>query len=511
MSVHNRREFLGEVGKGMLAASVGTGLATELGISTAMAEEADRRVDFGSLEKLAGQMQDTAPDAMQRELIRQIQEGGDLKKIVAAGALANARTFGGEDYVGFHSFMALAPAYQMSRELPDDRRALPVLKVLYRSSKQIQTKGGRNSEVLHDHPTPDSAPAGELFKAMRACETDRAEHIFAGIMEKGAKQGFNDLQPLIHDAPEVHRVVLLYRAWDILGLTGQQHAHSTLRQSLRYCLDSEKRMNASKYVSPVRAIMPKVIDQYDLENTSFGSRRAEDAWLDRTSKQLMTCNAQQAAELVAGAIKEGFSLESIGELLVMGANLQVLLDNGRTRAYPGKPVGSVHGDSIGVHASDSMNAWWNIARVSSQRNAVVGMVVGGFHLAQNVYGLRTDAYPLPEHLEAVKTVDRSKLLEETDAAIRTNNQARAAALASRYGDLHMPVRPMLDLLLKYAVSEDGSLHAEKYYRTVNEEFGRLRPAFRWREIVALARVTASEYGTRADGYEDACRLLGQAA
>ena len=25
-------------------------------------------------------------------------------------------------------------------------------------------------------------------------------------------------------------------------------------------------------------------------------------------------------------------------------------------------------------------------------------------------------------------------------------------------------------MLKYAVSEDGSLHAEKYYRTVQEEF-----------------------------------------
>ena len=29
---------------------------------------------------------------------------------------------------------------------------------------------------------------------------------------------------------------------------------------------------------------------------------------------------------------------------------------------------------------------------------------------------------------------------------------------------------MFDLLLKYAVSEDGALHAEKYYRTATEEF-----------------------------------------
>jgi hypothetical protein len=70
-----------------------------------------------------------------------------------------------------------------------------------------------------------------------------------------------------------------------------------------------------------------------------------------------------------------------------------------------------------------------------------------------------------------------------------------------------PSKPVFDLMLRYATSEDGSLHAEKYYRTVREEFARTRPAFRWRQVVALARVTASEYGRPAPGYEEACRLL----
>jgi hypothetical protein len=71
-----------------------------------------------------------------------------------------------------------------------------------------------------------------------------------------------------------------------------------------------------------------------------------------------------------------------------------------------------------------------------------------------------------------------------------------------------PARPVFDLLLKYAVSEDGALHAEKYYRTVSEEFSTMRPAFRWRQMVALARVTASEFGKPAPGYDEARRLLG---
>ena len=66
---------------------------------------------------------------------------------------------------------------------------------------------------------------------------------------------------------------------------------------------------------------------------------------------------------------------------------------------------------------------------------------------------------------------------------------------------------MLDLLLRYAVSEDGALHAEKFYRTVSEEFAAARPAFRWRHVVALARVTASEYGRPAAGMAEARALL----
>jgi hypothetical protein len=62
-------------------------------------------------------------------------------------------------------------------------------------------------------------------------------------------------------------------------------------------------------------------------------------------------------------------------------------------------------------------------------------------------------------------------------------------------------------LLRYAVSEDGALHAEKFYRTVSEEFASTRAAYRWRHLVALARVTASEYGRPAAGMAEAHALL----
>jgi hypothetical protein len=62
-------------------------------------------------------------------------------------------------------------------------------------------------------------------------------------------------------------------------------------------------------------------------------------------------------------------------------------------------------------------------------------------------------------------------------------------------------------MLKYAISEDGALHAEKYYRTTSEEFAATRPAFRWRQLVALARVTASECNRPAPGMAEAREML----
>jgi len=85
-----------------------------------------------------------------------------------------------------------------------------------------------------------------------------------------------------------------------------------------------------------------------------------------------------------------------------------------------------------------------------------------------------------------------------------------------YGERGYDVESAFTLMLKYTISEDGRLHGEKYYHTVREEFKTIRPAFRWRQVVGLARVTASAYGCnrqdehgfRAAGYDDACKLLG---
>src|SRR5262249_36507285 len=132
MTLRNRREFLADVGRGMLVASVGSAVATDMGLSSLQAFDSTGRLTFGALEPLLTMMQETLPEKLRPLLAEQYRRGTDLRTLVAAGALANARSFGGEDYIGFHTFMALCPAYEMSKEMPEALRPLPVFKVLYR-------------------------------------------------------------------------------------------------------------------------------------------------------------------------------------------------------------------------------------------------------------------------------------------------------------------------------------------------------------------------------------------
>jgi hypothetical protein len=513
MTNRNRREFLADVGKGMLLASVGPALAADLGLAPAFAGEAPERLSFGDREPLVALMQDTPADKLLPILVAKLKDGTDLGGLVTAAALANARTFGGHDYTGYHAFMALLPSFQMAGELPADRKALPVLKVLYRNSQRIQEFGGRSKEVLHPVAAaelPKERPGGELLReATRKADVDSAERTFAALAKGPIGEAYNHLQFSVQDEVDVHRVVLAWRAWAILDLAGKDQALTLLRQSVRYCVNSEEWVRKQGREPEVRTVLPKLLDQYRLVGRPPGKRQAEDSWVERLAGTIYSGSRAEAADAVAAALAEGMSPEAIGEAISLAANRLVLCDPGRRKEQvsPGKPEGSVHGDSVGVHASDAANAWRNIARVSDARNAVASLIVGAFHTAGQSGRLNKEPHPLAEQREKITTKDGTTLLADAEAAIKDKDQARAAALVHRYGELGLPERPAFDLLLRYAISENGALHAEKYYRTVTEEFAATRPAFRWRQLVALARVTASEYGFPAPGYAEACQLL----
>jgi hypothetical protein len=513
MAIRSRRQFLANVGQGMLIASIGPTMASNLGVSPVLAsDDSKKRLNFGDREPLVALMQETSADRLLPIIVKKLNEGLELKEVVAAAALANARTFGGHNYDGYHAFMAIAPAYQMALELPTERRALPVLKVLHRNTRFIHAFGGQPNEKLHEiEPAelPDGKAGENLIRdAARKIDTASAERILAMLTRGSLADAYNQLQLAVQDDIDVHRVVLAWRAWDTLDLTGRDAALTLLRQSVRFCTDSERGRTKRGGPAPgVRSALPKLLDQYRLLSRPGGDRKADDAWIDQLCQTIYASDREQAADAVAAALADGFSTDDVAEAISLAANRLVLRDPGRTRGDAGKPVGSIHGASVGVHASDSANAWRNIARVCDRRNTIASLIVGGYHTAGQAGYAGQPAYPWKEHLEIVKGKDADSLLAEAEEAVKARDQIRACATVHRYGELGFAPEPVFAMLLKFAISEDGALHAEKYYRTTVEEFAVTRPAFRWRQLVALARVTASEYGFPAPGYAEACRLL----
>ena len=518
MLPQSRREFLAEVGRGMLVAGVGFSTAVDLGLTSARADDGEEALRFGPMEPLVRLMQDTPSEKLLPILVAKLRSGTELRELVAAAALANARTFGGEDYIGFHTMMALSPSFSMARELPSAERPLPILKVLYRNSHRIQEHGGHDSEKLHVvKPAEGSdkvrADGATLLEAVRQKDREGAERTFARIASRSPEDAFNELLIAVQDNSEVHRIVMPYRAYDLLDIVGREQAHTLLRQSVRYCVQNESPQYRAS-AGGGRDVLPALFDQHKLLSKSLGTRPADDAWINELAQTIFTSPPEQAAGAAAAALAEGFAPEAVGEAMCLAANQLVLRDVGRLAGQTNaeKPLGSVHGDSIGVHACDSANAWRNMARVANQRNALACLILGTYQVARdrNQRGgnfLNWQPYPTEEHLALVRGMTPEALLTEAEAAIRDNDQSRACAAVERYGRLSQAPRPVFDLLLKYAISQDGALHAEKYYRTATDEFAVSRPAFRWRQVVALARVTASAYGRPAPGMEEASRLL----
>jgi len=360
MSRTHRREFLGEVGRGMLVASLGSTLAQDLGLSSSsFAQEAGKRLTFGPLEPLATLMEQTPADQLLRIVVEQVKKGADLKQLIAGAALANARAFGGQDYDGYHAIMALAPAYQMSAELPEAQRALPVLKVLYRNTNHIQHSGSCSHEAMHALEVADASAedsrAGKLVEATRHADMAAAERVFAAETRRSIDDAYNDLQHVIQDNVDVHRVVLSWRAWVLLDFTGKEHAHTLLRQSVRYCVDAEQNVRKYKTAEPLRTLLPTLLEGHGLMSRKLGDKQPDDRAVDQLAMTIYGASREKAAEAVALALADGWSSEAIGEAISIAANRLVLCDPGRQKDdSPAKPKGSVHGASVGVHACDAV-------------------------------------------------------------------------------------------------------------------------------------------------------------
>ncbi|MBL9152481.1 MAG: hypothetical protein JNK37_08355 [Verrucomicrobiales bacterium] len=512
-----RRRFLAEIGQATMVATLGPVWAADLGLAPRSPDPGTAEaLPGGDLELLVDYLIDTPLDQLQAGLVAKLAGGVSLRRLVAAGALANARVFGGGDYVGFHTFMALAPALHMASLMPRGREALPVLKVLYRNTHRLAETGGRPTTFPPVPPTlppGESATAEQLRAAVMAGDTARAEQLFAAQVVGDRSAAFDALLRVVEENVEVHRTVLPYRAWSMIDVVGPDHAAVLLRQSLRYCLDAEAQRRP-EWEAHGR-VLARLLDEHGLPGRPPGTRDASDAWVGELGGTLFTASPEDAAAAVATALADGYRPEVIGEALALAANQIVLRDPGRIPAWemPGKTVGSVHGDSVGVHASDAVNAWRHLSQVGGGHHGAACLILGAWQVARDRMArgpVLGSAEPVPSarQVGSIQDTAPDRLLAQLGEMIEGRLQSHAAAVVQRYADLGHPERPLFDTLLRFAVSEDGALHAEKYFQTVWDDFHHTRPAYRWRHLLGLARVTASEYGYPAPGQAEARTLVG---
>ncbi|HET6202982.1 MAG TPA: hypothetical protein VFI25_09305 [Planctomycetota bacterium] len=507
MKTTSRRQFLGGIGTTMGSAAVGFALAERLGFAETLARIAPERLKFGALDPLVDLMQATPADALLPLVVERLRRGTPLADLVGAGALANARAYGGTNYNGYHALMAMMPSFEMAAQMPPPYAALPVLKVLHRNARFFQESGRAQEDALEPlESRGGAAGAPGLVETLRARNLSQAERTFAALEERARTQAYEELQTVVRDEMNVHRVVLAWRAYDLLRLTGQEHALTMLRQSVRFCIDEDgARASRGGAENEIRSLLPKLMEEHGLDGRERGTRKADEPWIERLSDTLFSADRATAARAAAAALAEGIDPEDVGAAMSLAATRLLLHDPGQSKAGPGKPIGSVHGASTGVHASDAANAWRHIARVGGARNAFASLIAGAYHTAGQSGNV--GALPHDHDGEPCAKDDPAALLSEIDGRIRGRDQKGACQAARRYCALGHPSEKLFALLLGFAVSEDGALHAEKYFRTAQDEHASARAPHRGLYLVALTRVMASHFGFPAPGCEEARKLL----
>jgi hypothetical protein len=496
----------------MLVATLGPSVASHVGLHEVFADEGKKSLSFGKLEPLVALIEETEPDRLLPMLVKHLKSGTGLKELVAAGALASSRCKATSDYNGLHAFLALAPSYAMSQQSPKQRQSLPVLKVVLNNAyciHDLRVHGKARLQPVVPAVLPNSKAGGKLMR--EATRQEEADGILAALLTQRSSRDVYDeiLLDSFAKRIDVHAIVSVWRAWDLLDLTGEAHALTMFRQAKAAGSDPDPEFGP---------LLLRMFEEHRLDRPSAG-RAAGDKSIERLSRTIFESGRKQAVGEVASALGEGIDLQAIGEAISLAASLVMLHD-------PGEDGNAVHGGHAGVHASDAANAWRNIARVSNHRNAIASLLAATWYVAgARDGGVRAGGrymtngglkypYPQSEHTAKIASNDATTLLREADGAIRENDQGRACAAVQKYGELGHKPQPVIDLLLKYATSEEGDNHAEKYYRTATQEFATTRAPYRWRHLVALARVTASEYGWvggkrgQDPSYEQACDLLG---
>ena len=416
--------------------------------------------------------------------------------------------------------MAMLPALNISTQLPAERQPLPVLKVIYRNSAQFQSHGGASKKTLMAlHAAEHSAEGDMGLKIREACriadiECRRERSSPACGMPRRRRCSTPCSRPCRTTSTSTGSCLPIARtAWSACSA---RNMPTRCCGSASFCADGRLEAEHKRHKQtdiPIRTVMPKLLDQYKLVGKTPGKRDPGDAAVDELASTIYNGPPASSADAAAAALADGISHE-VGRRSHF-AGVQHARAPARTGGNHGGPTAIRPAFTRPTPPTPS--ATW--PAITDAKHGVCGLIVAAYHSASHnaLQDRRLSARRPPQ-------VDQSDRCGRPARRVRRRGQGttiRAAPPPRSQSTARRASRVdgVFQTLLKYTISEDGRLHGEKFFHTVGEEYSTTRPAFRWRQITALARVTASAYGYdrqdkhgfHAPGYEEACKLLGVTA
>ena len=432
--MNNRREFLADVGRGMLVASVGPALAADLGLAPPFADDDGRHAStFGELEPLVALMQETPADRLVPELVEKLQDGHrPARRSWRPRPLANARD------LRRRGLRRLPHPHGPGPGLPDGAASCPRRSGPCRCSRcstatptASRSTAGRRHEVLHPvepAPLPDGqvarrgAPRGRPASRTWPRPRGPSPRIAQGPLGRGVQR------PAVR-RPGRHRSPP--RRPGLAGLGAARphrqgagpHAAAPVGPVLRRRGANDTAATTGRSPSPA-AEAARPVPAGRPEGRRRG--RPDDAWVERLCRDDLRRRAgsrpptRSPRPWPRGSRRRRSARRSRWRR----TSSSCATPAGREADGAGKPPGSVHGDSVGVHACDAANAWRNIARVSDPRNAVACLIVGAYHTAGQSGGPAPGPVPAGRAPRArSRRPTRRTCSRETEAAIQANDQA----------------------------------------------------------------------------------------
>jgi hypothetical protein len=348
-----------------------------------MAKSRSFELDFGPHEKMVRILEECPEEDLPRELDRRLAklrpEGADA--LLTAAALAATRSVRTEGSGRFpHGLLVLAPARSLLTEVAAEKRPAVLRVALLQVAREIRDPGFGPFRLLDSREVPAQGKEGTLFaflEAVRAGETDWADHRFAWLVRNLEKEQVIDL--LLSSGLEgvtwgAHKVIGVVEVVALLQALGWNWAPTWLRPIVRHQAGASG--GRAEYDQ-----CREWVAQYELLRRARRRPPGHPSWGERDAAGFLQQAVQWAeseprerAALVAGHLAEGIGLEDAGDLIGLAAALLFLQETLR----PAEQGRSEEETDRRIHLLTGALSMRQLVRLGTPGQRVLGLLLAGW-------------------------------------------------------------------------------------------------------------------------------------